>query len=76
MAIKPILEVSHCGRRIKVQFAVRQRGIAMKYDIFLEDQPVQVDLFAEEVMRWLAGEMQGEQVRPRTEPPSQSVSSS
>ena len=60
MAIKPILDVPHRGKRIRVQFAVRQKGIAMRYDIFLEDDPIQVDLFAEEVIRWLADAMHEE----------------
>ena len=66
MAIKPILELSHRGKRIRVQFAVRQKGVAMRYDIFLDDQPIHSDLFAEEVMRWLADAMQEEHVRPPT----------
>jgi hypothetical protein len=74
MAIKPILDVPHRGKRIRVHFAVRQKGIAMRYDIFLDDEPVQVDLFAEEVMRWLAEamhaeEMNEEAVKPPTTRP-------
>jgi hypothetical protein len=57
MTIKPILDVLHRGRRITVQFAARQKTIAMKYDVFLNNEPVEVDLFAEEVMRWLADVM-------------------
>jgi len=66
MAMKPILDVLYRGKRIRVQFAARQKRIAMKYDIFLDDQPVQLDLFAEEVMRWLA-EVMSEDTR---EPPT------
>ncbi|WP_024516090.1 hypothetical protein [Bradyrhizobium sp. Tv2a-2] len=69
MVTKPILEVSHRGKRIRVQFAVRQKGIAMRYDIFLEDEVIQVDLFAEEVMRWLADAMREEAVKPPTTKP-------
>lgn len=69
MTTKPVLDVSHRGRRIRVQFAVRQKGIAMRYDIFLEDEPIQVDLFAEEVMRWLADALHEEAVRPPTTKP-------
>ena len=63
MAIKPILDVPHRGKRIRVQFAVRQKGIAMRYDIFLDDNPIQVDLFAEEVMRWLADAIHEERAK-------------
>jgi hypothetical protein len=69
MAIKPILDVPHRGKRIRVQFAVRQKGIAMRYDIFLDDKPIQVDLFAEEVMRWLADAMHEEPAKPPTTKP-------
>jgi hypothetical protein len=69
MAIKPILDVPHRGKRIRVQFAVRQKGIAMRYDIFLDDNPIQVDLFAEEVMRWLADAMHEESAKPPTTKP-------
>jgi hypothetical protein len=68
MAIKPILDVPHRGKRIRVQFALRQ-GIAMRYDIFLDDKPIQVDLFAEEVMRWLADTMHEESAKPPTTKP-------
>ena len=69
MAMKPVLDVSHRGKQIRVQFAVRQKGIAMRYDIFLDDQPIQVDLFAEEVMRWLADAMHEESAKPPTTKP-------
>ena len=55
MATKPILDLTDRGKRIRIEFAARQLGISIRYDIFVDDQPVQVDLFAEEVMRWLAG---------------------
>jgi hypothetical protein len=51
MAIKPILDVSHRGRRIRVHLAGWQKGVAIRYDILLDETPIQVDLFAEEVMR-------------------------
>jgi hypothetical protein len=57
MAIKPILDVLHFGKRVTVHFATRQRGLAVKYDIFVNDIPIKIDLFAEEVMCWLAEEM-------------------
>jgi hypothetical protein len=57
MAIKPIIDVKHRGKRIRVAFAVKQRGIVQKYDIIVNDQPVKVGLFAEEVMRWLGNAM-------------------
>ncbi len=69
MAIKPILDVPHRGKRIRVEFAVRQKGIAMRYDIFIDDQPIQADLFAEEVMRWLADAMHEESAKPPTTKP-------
>src|SRR5579862_5245254 len=66
MAIKPILDISHRGKRIRVQFAARQKGVAMRYDIFLEDRAIQLDLFAEEVMRWLADALHEEAFKPPT----------
>lgn len=69
MPIKPILDVQHRGKRVSVQFAVRQKGIAMRYEIFLDDRPIQVDLFAEEVMRWLADTMHDETTKPPTTKP-------
>jgi hypothetical protein len=69
MAIKPILDISYRGKRIRVHFAVRQKGIAMRYDIFLDDERIQVDLFAEEVMRWLADLMHEDSVKPPTTKP-------
>jgi predicted hydrolase (HD superfamily) len=56
MAIKPIIDVQHRGKRVRVQFAP-QNGIALKYDILVNDKPIKVSVFAEEVMRWLAREM-------------------
>jgi hypothetical protein len=57
MTIKPIVDVQHYGKRITVQFALEQRGLTQKYDILVNDRPVKVSLFAEEVMRWLAEEL-------------------
>lgn len=57
MAIKPIIDVLHCGKRIRVEFALEHRGIAARYNILVNDKPVQVGVFAEEVMRWLGGLM-------------------
>jgi hypothetical protein len=36
MAIKPIIDVKHCGKRVKVQFALEKKGIAMRYDIIVD----------------------------------------
>ncbi|MGJ4941606.1 hypothetical protein ACQR1W_13615 [Bradyrhizobium sp. HKCCYLS1011] len=57
MIIKPIIDVQYCGRRVRVQFAPEKRGIAMRYDIIVNDKPVKVGVFAEEVMRWLGNAM-------------------
>jgi hypothetical protein len=69
MAIKPILDVLHRGKRIRVDFAVTQKGLGMRYNIILDDQPIQVDLFPEEVMRWLADSMHEETAKPPTTTP-------
>ena len=69
MAIKPILDVSHRGKRIRVQLAGWQKGVAMRYDILLDETPIQVDLFAEEVMRWLADAMHEQSAKPPTTQP-------
>jgi hypothetical protein len=67
--IKPIVDVQHCGRRVRVQFALETKGIATKYDIIVNDRPVKVGLFAEEVMRWLGNAMHQERAElPRTRP--------
>jgi len=66
MAIKPILDVLHHGKRIRVKLAAWQKGAAMRYDILMEQKPIQVDLFAEEVMRWLADAMHEQSVKPPT----------
>jgi hypothetical protein len=63
MATKPIIDVLHCGKRVRVQFSLEQRGIAMKYDIIVNDKPVKVGVFAEEVMRWLGNAMHQEPVK-------------
>ena len=57
MTAKPIVDVKHYGNRVTVQFALEQRGLALKYDILVNDKPIKVSVFAEEVMRWLADEM-------------------
>ena len=69
MGIKPIIDVLHRGQRISVQFSARQKGIAMRYDIFVNEAPVEVELFAEEVMRWLAATMHEEATKPPTTMP-------
>ena len=57
MAIKPIIDVQHRGKRVRVEFAVEQRGIVQKYDIVVNNNRVKVGLFAEEVIRWLGNAM-------------------
>jgi len=53
MKIKPIIDVQHRGKRVRVEFALVQKGIGMQYDIVVNDKPIRVGIFAEEVMRWL-----------------------
>jgi hypothetical protein len=66
MAIKPIIDIKYCGKRVRVQFALEKKGIAMRYDIIVNDRPVKVGVFAEEVMRWLGEAMHQEPAeRPR-----------
>jgi predicted hydrolase (HD superfamily) len=65
MAIKPIIEVQHRGKRVRVQFA-QQRGMALRYDILVNDKPIKISVFAEEVMRWLASELCQEPASRRT----------
>jgi hypothetical protein len=69
MAIKPILDVSHRGKRIRVELAGWQKGVPMRYDILLDETPIQIDLFAEEVMRWLADAMHEQSAAPPTTKP-------
>ena len=61
MAIKPVMDVRHRGRWVRVEFAREPRSIAIRYDIFVDDRPVKVGLFAEEVMRWLGEAMTQEE---------------
>ncbi len=57
MAIKPVMDVQHRGKRVRVEFA-RERGrIAIRYDILVNGKRVKAGLFAEEVMRWLGNAM-------------------
>lgn len=60
MAIKPIIDVKHCGKRVRIEFALEKKGITTKYDIFVNDRPVKTAVFAEEVMRWLGDTMDQE----------------
>jgi hypothetical protein len=62
MPIKPIIDVQHCGKRVRVAFARENKGIATRYDIFVDDKPVKLGVFAEEVMRWLGNTMHQEPV--------------
>jgi hypothetical protein len=69
MAAKPIIDVQHRGKRFRVDFAAQQKGIAMKYDIYVNNRPTEIGIFAEEVMRWLAEALREEQARPPTTNP-------
>jgi hypothetical protein len=62
--IKPIIDVEHCGKRVKVEFARVQQGRGMKYDVVVNDKPVEVGLVAEEVMLWLGEVMHQEPEEP------------
>ncbi len=61
MAIKPVIDVLHCGKRVRVEFAREQKSIGMKYDIVVDEKPVKVGVFAEEVMRWLGNAIERSQ---------------
>ncbi len=61
MAIKPVIDVRHCGKRVRVEFAREQKTVGMRYDILVDDKPVKVGVFAEEVMRWLGDAMEESQ---------------
>jgi len=63
---KPIAEIQHHGKRVKVDFAYQQRGVTIRYDVVVDDEPVLSAVFAEEVMRWLAGSMHEEAGKPPT----------
>ncbi len=43
------------------EFAREQKTLGMRYDILVDDKPVKVGLFAEEVMRWLGDAMEESQ---------------
>ncbi len=66
MAIKPIIDVQYHGKHITVQFARDHAGIAVKYDIVVNDKPVRIGAFAEEVMRWLGEAMHEEPAKSPT----------
>jgi hypothetical protein len=59
MAIKPIIAIQHRGRRVRVEFS-KQPGISVRYDIIVNEKPIKVGLFAEEVIRWLGDAMHQE----------------
>jgi hypothetical protein len=65
MAIKPIIDVQHCGKRVRIEFALERKGIATKYDILVNDKPVKTAVFAEEVIRWLGNMMDDEEATER-----------
>lgn len=61
---KPIAEIQHHGKCVRIDFARRQKGVTIRYDVVVDDQTVLSAVFGEEVMRWLAGALQEELARP------------
>jgi hypothetical protein len=58
MAAKPVVEVQSKGKRIIVDFSQDTwRSPTVRYDIEIDGRKVKANLFAEEVMRWMAREM-------------------
>jgi hypothetical protein len=58
MAAKPIAEVTHKGRLLTVDFSKEQRrDRSLRYDVIVNGRKALANAFAEEVMRWLAGEL-------------------
>ena len=57
---KPIAEMQHFGKRVRIDFAHQQKRVTIRYDVVVDGQPVLSVVFAEEVTRWLAGELHGE----------------
>jgi hypothetical protein len=51
---KPIVEIEHRGKRVRIDFASQQKGVTIRYDVIVDGEPVLSAVFAEEVMRWLA----------------------
>ena len=51
---KPIAEIQHHGKRVRIDFAHQKRGVTIRYDVVVDGEPVLSAVFAEEVMRWLA----------------------
>jgi hypothetical protein len=54
---KPIAEIQHHGKRVRIDFAHQKRGGTIRYDVVVDGEPVLSAVFAEEVMRWLADAM-------------------
>ena len=64
MPIKPIIDVQHRGKRVRVLFTLQQRGDRREVR-HVNDNPVKVGLFAEEVIRWLGNAMHQEPANNR-----------
>jgi hypothetical protein len=60
---KPIAEVEHHGKRVRVDFAPQQKGVTIRYDVIVDGEPVLSAVFAEEVMRWLANAIHEERAK-------------
>ena len=60
---KPIAEIQHHCKRVRVDFAHQQKGVTIRYDVIVDDQPVLSAVFAEEVMRWLADAIHEERAK-------------
>lgn len=58
MALKPVIDVRHRGKRVRVEFARDHGRMSIRYDIIVNDKLVKARLFAEEVMRWLGHAME------------------
>jgi len=64
MRSKPIAEIQHHCKRVRIDFAHQQKGVTIRYDVIVDGQPVLSAVFAEEVMRWLAGALHEEPAKP------------
>ena len=60
---KPIAEIQHRGKHVRLDFAPQQKGVTIRYDVIVDDQPVLSAVFAEEVMRWLADAIHEERAK-------------
>jgi hypothetical protein len=64
--LKPIINVRHRGKRVRVEFVLERERIGIRYDIFVDETRVKADLFAEEVIRWLGNAMDEEPAKQVT----------